>query len=438
MTKFKFTGAMAALATVLFSFILLSCNNEEEFLDEVVFDVSESSLVFTAAGESKTVDVTLENGRGDWRVTTEEEIEWLTFDYDGSAPGTLTVTASENPLYESRTASFTLRTEGHNGLTVAVTQEGLFANGEPEHAADRTSWWRMGIKGHVKKLSGYYDYMAADLYLQNLEFDRYGMLVKFSYIDPYTFITDEVHIEYDSEQHSRITKIYCPSSDNHYPWQILFHYGNHGKYITPYDTFTTLDNQQLFTYWRMWMPNLIKDLATIEIVEHSSQAYDGLKFVYSFSGNSGTSKMTLPYEGGLYEEDFHSMVYDGAYPKTVDYPFALMGFPMPMTSDYDIDPANGYYRKFDWSYFMSGLGSETWVSRVYNNDANNSITSMFDFFFGFMDLQPCVYNEQADLIQVGTYMSASYIYDSRNNWTKAMVTVDTMPAEYLCEIEYFD
>lgn len=411
---------------------------QEGLIPSVVFSVSKDHLPFTAEGGTNVLDVILENGHGPWSANSTAD--WLTLEYDGSESGTLTVTVGESSLYETRTTSITLSTEGHEDITVTIEQEGLLPGGEAEHIAERSSWWRMNVKDHVKTMSSHYDYFAGNSYFQDLEFNKYGMLEKFTYAYPqFPEYSDDIFIEYDSENHTRITKITGSSiivgGD---PFMIIFHYGNHGKYITTYDVFGTIDNQGVYTYWRAWMPALIKDLETIEFVGHANPSLNGLKFVYSFDGNSGSSNTIVTYEGEIYDDPFHSMTYEGAYPKSVTYPYAMMGSALPFTSDYDINPVNGYYKTFDWFYTIAGLGSESWSIRTYNDDANNSIATFMDFSFNSFSPETCIYDSNMNLTQLGDLLNAIYTYDERGNWTKAVVDCNYQVTTYENVIEYFD
>lgn len=404
MKKLYFLGVIAILAAT-------GCNREP--LD-VIFRVDPSSAIeFVEAGGFKTFEVTY-NGSDTWSATTEDEwIEILAG--SGSGNGTVYVRVGENTGFGPRDGMVTVLVEGFAPVIIDVDQAGFLPDPEPEHISQRSSWSRMNLKGYVDKLSLYFnDTEHPRVTMHDLEFNKYGMLTKFQVKASAARYTGDITVEYSTADPKQIVKVSGTTPYNPGTFILEFKYGSHGKYIPVEDLFFQLDNQGTYTFWRLWMPRLIRNLEKVVFVQDYKEDIEDMEMWYEITGDTGELWIGSKYKGNYSEEAFQWLKFSGAYTTEVNYIWAGLGFPMNYYSIYDIDTTNGYFNSYD----LNIEHSFNWIERSYNSDSYNSISSLMDLEITSNVTFPMVYDEHGNITDFGNgTITYQYVYDDQNNWT---------------------
>ena len=410
MKKLYFLGIVALL-------LAAACNREPV---EVIFRVDPvSAIEFTEDGGFKTFEVTY-NGTGAWSATTEDE--WIEIlGGSGSGSGTVFVRVAEH-IFGSRQGIVTVHADGFSPVVIEVSQEGFTPEPEPDHISQRSSWSRLNLKGYVDKLSLYFnDTEQPRVTMHNLEFNKYGMLTKFQVKANMALNTGTINVEYSSSDPQQIVKISGTTPYNTGTFIMELEYGTHGKYIPVEDIFFQVDNQGLYTFWRLWMPRLIHNLERVVFVQDYKDDIEDMEMWYEITGDTGELWISSVYQGEYSEQAFQWLTFSGDYPTEVNYMWAGLGFAMNYYSIYDIDTTNGYFN----SYELSIERAMSWIERSYNSDSYNSISSMMDFDITGDTTFPMVYDAQGNITDFGDgTITYRYVYDDRNNWTTVTRTGD--------------
>lgn len=353
----------------------------------------------------------------DWCYATKDETN-----------NTITLSADVNEgIIGPRTATVVVSAEGVDDIEIAVNQEGTSMGEETGHAAERTSWWRLNVKGAVKSMDYYVEPMAGPLVIENLQFDKYGMLTAFKTRHTvFPDYIDDITITYDDVNHTQIKSIEGTGiaySKGYY--KLIFEYEDHGNYIATEDLFFYMDQFGYYTYWRAWLPQLIKNLKSIKYELADTTEVLALEFYYDFSG--GNAELWMKAEdvyGTSMNDPVQELIYSGGYPTSAQYPYYLMANLVTVTATYDISKVDGFFNYYEWVYTMSSEESESFIKRYYSSDYRNSILNVLDIFYlGLSTSVDCTYDNQGNLVGAGEVIKIDYTYDERGNWTKEDYTL---------------
>ena len=378
------------------------------------------SLEFTAVPEAaKTIEVKAENVR--WKATTEAR--WLTLtNAEGTADGTISVTASANETTDIQNATIVIRAEGVEDVTVTVSQQaGEIVVPEPAIIWDRSSRSRMNFQGNVKTAStfGLYQNNAWEN-IDDLQFDANGMLT--SYTRTVSSGTISYSLSYDAE--NRLTG--CSWSDNEGDKSFKLTYGTHGQYIYTEGLFNDISFAVGVTNFSLWLPRYIKNLET---VVSKVPSYDDPSVAdvttYSVEVTGDTGKIYAQESGGTKDEYTDLNFANGFTSKTV-----TSGW-FGSTTDYTVNSENGNLLQY-----VSDDGYSV-ITVKYNDDRINTLAEVDGDISTKME-----YYENLDVKSVndpgnGTTAQMAYEYDAKGNWTKMTVTGEGA-AEITRSVTYYE
>lgn len=372
---------MKKILCLLFSGLLalsvLSCNDDKDATHIPSLSATPDKLNFAAAPEApQTIAVKAEHVS--WKATTEAK--WLTLkDAEGTADGTIVVTAVANETTDVQNATIVISAEGVEDITIAVTQAGPVI-------WEKNSLSRMNLHGNVTGAS-ILGNNVDDTFIYDLTFDTDGMLSTFN--RKYSGNTVHFTLAYDGQK--RLTKV---TSDD---FTIDFGYGDHGKYINTDNLFQSLAFLGYRTDYQVWLPRFIKNLTSVKAAD--SRYND--EYTIEVTGETGKI---------LYDGTEQTLVFTGEYMSQC----LSEGYFGATTETFEVDMNNGnlLLHKVE-----DGLGT---LLRKYNNDRINSISEVTG---GDIPMK-AIYNENLDMTGVQNLNDASknismtYEYDAHKNWTE--------------------
>lgn len=363
------------------------------------------TLEFTATPEvPQTIAVKAENVR--WKATTEAG--WLTLtNAEGTADGTIGVSADPNETTDVLQATIVIRAEGVEDVTVTVSQQaGEPVVQEPAIIWERSSRSRMNFQGKVKTAStfGLYQNNAWE-HIDDLLFDANGMLT--SYTRSVSSSTISYSLSYDAE--NRLTK--CAWSDSEGEKSFELTYGTHGQYIYTENLFNDISFSVGVTNFSLWLPRYIKNLETVvcRVPSYDDPSVANV-LTYSVEVTGDTGKIYAQDNGGS-KDDYTDLAFtDGFTTQTV-----TLGW-FGSTTDYTVNPQNGNLLQY-----VSDDGYSV-ITVKYNDDRINSLSEIQGDISTKME-----YYENLDVKSVtdpdnSTTAQMAYEYDAKGNWTKMTVT----------------
>lgn len=365
-------------------------------------EANPTSLSFEAMPQAPlTIAVEAENVS--WKATTEAA--WLTLtDAEGTANGTIGVTAAANETSEPQNATIVIRAEGVDDVTVTVTQQA----GEPAVIWERSSRSRMNFRGSVKTASFYGQYRENSLYaIHDLEFDSDGMLTAFTRDVSGTILS--YTLSYDAQ--NRLTKCAWADADGNKSFELT--YGDHGQYIHTENLFNDISFSAGVTDFILWMPRYIKNLSTVVCrtpYYRDPSVIDVYTYTIEVTGSTG--KINLRFNDEPAEENAQLAFANGYNTQSVSSGF------FGSTTDYTVNPANGNLLRS-----VSDDGYSV-VTVTYNDDRINSLSEIQGdistklTYDGNLDVT-CV-TDPAN----GKSLALSYRYDALGNWTKMTAAGD--------------
>lgn len=437
LTQMKRTFYLAVCAAAL---LMAACENTTE--PEKALSTDTIEVTFPKEGGTRTINLGI---TGLDIIDAYPSSSWIEVSGLDKESGTLMISAGPTSEINDLEGKVIIYSELDETLSVKVKQEG---NGI---IYDRSTAELMNLHGNVKEVSFFFDptyiWEQNASYLYNLRFNEKGMITHMEYFYLYTNkkkITCECDLEYDSQD--RLTDIDVKTDGvvsmedmTPFEYSISLEYGEHGKYIATDRIFGFLEENQTWTWYRIWLPKMIRDLSKLTIHNNVITPSE-FTIDIEVNGEEGTAYLNTGSEA----QQLNKYTFIGQYTSTIDF---LMNFAGIATVEsrmlYETEKESGYVTRI--AHTATAMGDLPISEKTYSTDLCNPLMKYEDNLnYNYeMTIERNGNNDITAINETKHELEAtySYEYDEYGNWTSinehTLSIEATWPFETEREILYY-